>query len=111
MTPERECLHGLTVGTCSICKDGPTQVATQSQLKPSAIAEAVEALGAVGEFTTIDVATHPAVANAHGQLATHSSFNQLIGSFLTESWGTLGIEQVSDKKKSNATWRSTGAST
>ena len=102
---DSECIHGLTSSTCTMCKHGPD--ATVPTLDHAAVCSAVEALSPPGDFTTIDVATHPSVVSAHGASATHPRCNQMVGAYLTDAWQTLSIEQVSPKGRSNAKWRAT----
>ena len=80
----------------------PTQVA----LDFTAIAEAVDDLAALKyQFTTKDVAHHPAVTAAHGGLCQDPRFDQQIGSYLTNALGRLKIMQTSPKGQANARWR------
>jgi hypothetical protein len=101
-----ECIHGaFSAATCPICKNGPKSDMSQMDLRLGSIAKAVAELSGSGTFTTLQIARHSAVQSAHPKVRQHPQFNQHIGMYLTSSWGTLGIEQVSAKGISNATWR------
>lgn len=88
-----------------MCKRPTVERASQLTLRFAAIEEAVAELAAGGEFRTKDVAQHPAVHAAHPSTRDDPRFNQHIGTYLTDATGRLGIEQVSEKGKSNASWR------
>jgi hypothetical protein len=106
---EGECLHGLDAGTCSVCTTRPSGRATQSKLRFTAIAEAVDDLARSGEFRTKQVASHPSVQQAHAIVRDDPAFAQHVGMYLTDALGRLNIEQVSPKGQSNAVWRKRGA--
>jgi hypothetical protein len=99
-----ECIHGLEVGTCSLCKPAtPDPNIEVAEINVAAVATAIA--GMPDTFRTRDVASHDAVTEHRSFAAGNVHFAKQVGTFLSHNTTRLGIRRVPPLNQANATWQ------